>query len=127
MWTTNLSTKSAPVDSKGGDGLKQNILNTICPRDKEDSQHPWYHAMSPYNFFRSRQVFMVPSHINVKQLSQIIVNQGVVLQVQGSDKKSVQENTLREVYDQFMLDVAKSERQNNILNLEFNMDSVFQN
>ena len=35
--------------------------------------HPWIDSMNSFNLYRSRPVFMVPSHIQVKTLAKILL------------------------------------------------------
>jgi hypothetical protein len=86
--------------------------------------HPWIEGINAYNLYRSRPVFMVPSHIQVKTLAKILLKQGVVLSASAITDDDISELTVEAVYAKFASDLGRSERANNILDLEFEGDQL---
>lgn len=73
IWIANLGSKAKVDTSQAKSSLKQNVLNTLSLQQNEKPQHPWVHSLTPFNLFRGRQVFMIPSHILVKQIGEILL------------------------------------------------------
>lgn len=90
----------------------------------KQNNHPWIDNLTPYNLYRSRPVFMVPSHIQVKTLAKILLKQGVVLSASAVSDDDINELTVEAVYAKFASDLGRSEKANNILDLEFEDESV---
>jgi hypothetical protein len=57
--------------------LIQKVLNQVqtSPSIGSDlsQSHPWLNALSPQNYFRSRPVFFVPSHLTVRKAAEILL------------------------------------------------------
>ena len=66
---------------------------------------------------------MVPSHISIKNLSQILLRAGIALTAKHN-KKEISSETVEEVFIEYTKDLKVSERSNNILDLEFDIDKV---
>lgn len=60
IWIADLDKKQGPSIQKNQD-LRQNVLKTIGMQAFNAKPHPWTIKSSPYNYFRSRPVFMVPA------------------------------------------------------------------
>ena len=78
----------------------------------------------PFNIFRSRPVFMVPSHISIKNLSQILLRAGASLTAKHN-KKELSAETIEQAFEEYTRDLKVSERSNNILDLEFDIEKVY--
>jgi len=71
VWTCNLNQKATVSASESLEAQKsqrQNIIQQVSsPSFRSGNQaHPWIQSLNPYNLFRTRPVFMVPSHLTVK-------------------------------------------------------------
>ena len=67
---------------------------------------------------------MVPSHISIKNLAQILLRAGVSLTAKHN-RKELSGEALEEVFQEYTHDLKVSERSNNILDLEFDLEKVY--
>lgn len=67
---------------------------------------------------------MVPSHLQVKTLAKILLKQGVALSTNAVTDDDVNEMTLEDVYTRFMDSIVRSEEANNILDFEYDSESL---
>jgi hypothetical protein len=73
IWVANLSTKGTATTEHGSlNALKQKVFGSILPK-ADEALHPWVNSMNSYNLFRSRSVFMVPSHLTMKQITETLL------------------------------------------------------
>jgi hypothetical protein len=113
-----------------GTGLATGDLKETKPHQiqeeliSKNTKHPWIDKLTPYNMFRSRPVFMVPSHIPIKTLSKVLLKQVVPLTTSALTDGDISEMTVADVYAKFMSNIVKSERANNVLDFEYSSESL---
>ena len=67
---------------------------------------------------------MVPSHIQIKTLSQILLRTGVNLSAKHDMQQALSDLTVDEVYKKYTANNATAEQSNNVLDLVFDIDQV---
>ena len=60
VWISN---KGSKVKQVSGMDLKEKIHKSVCMLSESSKRHPWVNKASPYNLYRARPVYMVPSHL----------------------------------------------------------------
>jgi hypothetical protein len=120
VWLFNSGSSTTASDTK--EIKPHKIHEELVSKHKN---HPWIDKLTPFNLFRSRPVFMAPSHITIKTLAKVLLKQGVTLTT-NAISEDVSEMTIEEVYNKFMADITRSEKANNILDFEFESETTSQ-
>lgn len=111
--------KSSEIDPEQ---TRLTSLSTEC-------RHPWVSPASPFNLFRSSSpVYMVPAHLSIKTVSQILLKRegdaGISAAFSSSPIANLSELTVEEVYEQFLEDSGRAEELNRILDLKYDRQKV---
>jgi len=124
FWVCNTAKKFTNNSGVNRHEIKQKLIRQLS--SKAQNIHPWIDNLTPFNLFRSRPVFMVPSHIQVKTMAKILLKQGVALSTAAVTDGDLGEMTLEDVYAKFANDLTHSEQANNILDFEFDGENLLQ-
>lgn len=96
-----------------------------------ECKHPWVSQTSPFNLFRSTPVYMVPAHLSIKTVGQILLKRegeaGLSASFGSSPIADLTEKTVEEVYELFLEDQSCAEDLNRILDLKYDRQKVLKN
>lgn len=90
-------------------------------------KHPWFNSLSPFIHYRTNPVFMVPAHLNLKQLSQILLESTVSFKtrlVGGQVQTPSFEENVESLFNQLTKDHSRYELVNGILDLEYDINQL---
>lgn len=77
IWLGNVGSKQSSVNGANGSATIVKVLNSLRQEERsfggDTVNHPWVNQLSPFNYFRSRNVFMVPSHLTIKKIAEILL------------------------------------------------------
>ena len=96
-----------------------------------ECRHPWVSAASPFNLFRSNPVYMVPAHLSIKTVAQILLKRegeaGISAAFASAPITDLAELTVEQVYSRFLENQSSAEELNRILDLKYDRQQVLQN
>ena len=88
-----------------------------------ECKHPWVSSASPFNLFRSSPVYMVPAHLQIRTAAQILLKRegeaGISAAFASSPIADLEDQTVEQVYQQFLQSPSGGEELNHILDLKY--------
>jgi hypothetical protein len=107
------ASRSSEIDAEQ---TRLTSLTTEC-------KHPWVSSASPFNLFRSNPVYMVPAHLQIRTAAQILLKRegeaGISAAFASSPIADLEDQTVEQVYQQFLQSPSGGEELNHILDLKY--------
>jgi hypothetical protein len=84
-----------------------------------DFKHPWFNETYPFNNFRTNPVFMIPAHLNLAEVSKIMLGSNVTFKVRFNNIITNGNDIIANYYELLQTKRKTCELHNCVLDLQY--------